>query len=334
MEKLRTAVIGVGMFGDTHAKTYYLSEKTDLAIVCDINAERAKETANKYNCKYTTDYLEIAKDPLIDIVSIVTPDFAHLDPCLAMIEFGKDIIVEKPLATNVEEAKKITVAAKEKGVRLMTDFQNRWNPPVIEAKQRIESGDMGDPVSAYLRLSNHILITEWLSWTAKSGPQWFLFPHIVDLIRWLFGQEVKRVFATGKKGILAKQGVDTYDSIQAQLIFDDSFATVDTSWIIPPSWPGLDFYIDILGSKGKMILEPTKGNLHVSEQKFSWPFFAGRQDAFGTMFGFFREPILHFVDCVLENKDCLVGIDDGLIVTKIIAAIEESIGTGAVVEVN
>lgn len=333
MNKVRTAVIGVGVFGDTHAKTYHLSEKTDLAIVCDLNEKRASEIAKKYDCNYTIDFMEIAKDPLIEVVSVVTPDFAHLDPCLAMIEHGKNIIVEKPLATNNEDARKITEAAKKKGVRMMTDFQNRWNPPVIYAKQRIESGEFGSPVSGYLRLSNSIMITEWLSWSGKSGPQWFLFPHIVDLICWLFDKKVEKVFATGRKGILQKQGVDTYDSIQAQLIFKDSFATVDTSWILPASWPGLDFYIDLLGSKGKMVLEPTKGNLNVSEGKFSTPFFSGRQDAFDNMFGFFREPILHFVDCVRENKPCIVDIDDGMIVTKIIVAIEESLKSGAIIDV-
>jgi predicted dehydrogenase len=332
MEKIRTAVVGVGMYGDTHAKTYHLSDKAELVTVCDINEERAKETAAKYNCAYTTDYEEIANDSSIQVVSIVTPDFAHLEPCMTMIESGKDIIVEKPLATNVQEAERITQAAKAKGIKFMTDFQNRWNPPIIHAKQCLESGEMGHPVSAYVRLSNHILITQWLSWTAKSGPQWFLGPHIVDLIRWLFGQEVKKVFATGSRGILQKQGVDVYDSIQAQLIFEDSFATIDTSWIIPPSWPGLDFYIDILGSQGKMVLEPTKGNISVCEKKFNWPFFSGRQDAFDNIFGFFKEPILHFLDCVCEDVPCIVDIDDGLIVTKIIVAIEESIESGETID--
>jgi predicted dehydrogenase len=332
MEKIRTAVIGVGAFGDTHAKTYYLSEKVDLAMVCDLNEERAKEAAEKYDCAFTTDYEEIANDPSIEVVSVVTPDFAHLEPSLAMIESGKNIIVEKPLATNVEDAEKITNAAKEKGVRFMTDFQNRWNPPAIHAKQMLDDGKMGFPVSGYIRLSNHILVTEWLSWPGKSGPQWFLGPHIVDLIRWLFGQEVKQVFATGRKTILKELGVDTYDSIQAQLIFEDSFATIDTSWIVPPSWPGLDFYIDILGSEGKMVLEPTKGNLNICSDKFSWPFISGRQDAFENMFGFFREPIIHFIDCVRDGTECIVGVDDGLAVTKIIVAIEESIKSGKVVE--
>ena len=159
----------------------------------------------------------------------------------------------------------------------MTDFQNRWNPPFIEAKQAIERGDIGDVVSAYIRLSNAKTITEWLTWTANSGPQWFLGPHIIDLICWLYNKEVKKVFATENGGVLVKErNIDTYDSIQAQLIFDDAFATVDMSWIIPPSWPSLDFYMDLLGSNGKIQTEPTI-SLSVCSDKFQWPFISGRK---------------------------------------------------------
>jgi predicted dehydrogenase len=333
MEKIKTAVVGVGMFGDTHARTFYETEKADLVYVCDLNEERAKEVAKKYNCDYTTDFHEIANDKSIQVVSICTPDFAHREPSLIMIEAGKDLIIEKPLATNVKDAKDITIAAKQKGIRFMTDFQNRWNPPFVEAKQSILSGSLGNVVSAYIRLSNHKMITQWLSWTAQSGPQWFLGPHIVDLIRWLFGMEVRKVFASGSRGILAEEkGVDTWDSIQAQLIFDNAFATVDMSWIIPPSWPGLDFYFDLLGSEGKFQSEPTK-SLSISTDQFKWPFISGRQDANGVMYGFFREPLLHFLDCVREDKPCLVAPDDGLVVTQIICAIEESLLSGKPVEI-
>ena len=332
MNKIGTAVVGVGQFGDTHARTFKESELSDLLWVCDVDESRAKSAAKKYQCKFTTHTEDIANDPAVRVVGIATPDFAHRQSSLLMIDGGKDLIIEKPLATSVEDAEAITNAAKRKGIRMMTDFQNRWNPSMVEAKQAIERGDLGDIVSGYVRLSNHKMITEWLSWTAQSGPEWFLGPHIVDLIRWLFGQEVKKVFATGKRGILAKEkGVETYDSIQAQLIFEDAFATMDTSWIIPPAWPGLDFYMDLLGSKGKIQTEPTKAVAVCSEQ-YKWPFIGGRQDAYGVMFGFFREPLIHFLDCVRNDKPCLVDIEDGLKITKTIVAIKKSMETGQVVE--
>ncbi len=332
MEKVRTAVIGVGMFGDTHARTYAQSETAELVCVCDLNEERAKKAAAEYGCEWTTNSAEIANDSSIRIVSIATPDHVHRDVCLQMIAVGKDLLVEKPLATNVADAEAITQAAKDKGIRLMTDFQNRWNPPLMAAKQAIENGTMGRPVSAYARLCNSLMITKWLPWSGSSGPQWFLGPHIIDLVRWLFCQEVKSVYAVGHRGILKERGFDTYDAVQAHLQFEDAFATIDTAWILPPSWPGLDFRLDFLGSEGKIELEPTQHGVAIAAGSFQTPFIGGRQDMYSHMFGFFREPILHFVDCVRNDTPCLVDPADGLAITRIIVAIENSIATGKVVE--
>lgn len=335
MEKIKVAVIGAGVFGDTHCRTYSENPTIDLICVCDQDKKRAKQAAQKYSCSYTTDPQDIANDPSINIVSVVTPDFAHRDVSLMIIEAGKNLIVEKPLATNVEDAQAITDAAISKGVKFMTDFQNRWNPPFIQAKQNLKSGEFGEPVSAYIRLANSIMITEWLSWSAKSGPQWFLGSHIVDLVCWLYGEKPIKVFATGKRKVLKSQGLDVYDAIQAQLIFENSFATIDTSWIVPKSWPALDFRMDILTTNGKMEIEPTFNGIMVSTDKeYKIPFIAGRQDGFGRMFGFFKEPILHFIDHVRDNIPCLVGIEDGLINTKIIAAIEKSIESGKIIDLD
>jgi predicted dehydrogenase len=335
MERIKAAVVGAGIFGDTHCRVYSESPIVDLAWVCDQDQERAKQAAQRYNCNFTTDLQEITNDPSISIVSVATPDFAHRDISLKVIEAGKNLIVEKPLATNIEDAQAITDAVKRKGVKFMTDFQNRWNAPFIQAKQNLESGKYGEPVSAYIRLANSIMITKWLSWSAKSGPQWFLGPHIVDLVCWLYNQKPIKVFATGKRKVLKSIGYDTYDALQAQIIFKDSFATIDTSWIVPKNWPSLDFRMDILTTNGKMELEPTFNGISMcADEGYQIPFIGGRQDGFDRMFGFFKEPILHFIDHVVKDIPCLVGVEDGLINTKIVVAIEKSIESGKIIELN
>jgi predicted dehydrogenase len=251
-----------------------------------------------------------------------------------MIDAGKHVLVEKPLATTVEDAEAITRAAQKKGVRFMTDFQNRWNPPFAHAKQLLDSGELGSPVSAYIRLSGGIGVVDRIPWSAQSGPQWFLGPHIVDLVRWLFGQEPKRVFATGRRGILSKKGFDIYDALQAQIVFPDAFATVETAWILPPTWPSLDFRMDILTTSGKLEINPIGDTISVAGERFRRPFITGQGNAFGKMLGFFREPILHFIDCVRDDSICVVDPEDGLAVTRTLVAIEESIESGKIVELH
>ena len=323
------------MFGDTRkAWSFKESEIADLVWVCDLDEARAKRAAEKYGCKYTTHPEDIAQDPNVRVVGIATPDFAHREVSLLMIDAKKDVLIEKPLATNIADATAIVNEVKKMGVRMATDFQNRWNPPFVEAKKAIEGGALGYPVSAYVRLCNSIQINQWLSWTAKSGPQWFLCPHIVDLVRWLFQQETVKVFASGRREILKKIGVDTYNAIQAQLVFPNAFATIETAWILPASWPGLDFRADILCSNGKIMIEPNNQCIAISGAKYDLPFISGRQEAYGKMFGFFLEPLVEFLDCVRKDKPYLVNVEDGLEVTRTIVAIEKSLESGSVVDVK
>jgi len=337
MKKIKAAVVGTGIMGKIHAQSYAESGKAKLICVCDLVEEKAKELADKFNCRYTTKIEEIASDSKIKAVSITTPDFAHREAALQMIEAGKDVLIEKPLATSVKDAQDIVNAAKKKGIKLMIDFQNRWNPLLIQTKQTIEKGEVGSPVMGYARLSNPLSVPlKMLSWASKSGPEWFLFPHTIDLVRWLINKEPEEVYATGKKGILKERGIDVYDAIQALVKFEDGvFVTFETSWILPDSWPSLiDFELMLLGSRGRIGIKADEQGMDISTDKFSRPFISGFQYAYGKNFGFFKEPIIHFIDCLCENEEPMCSGEDGLIVTKVIEAIVRSIKEKKVIKIE
>lgn len=337
MKKIKVAVIGAGIMGKIHAQTYAESEKIELIYVCDLVEEKAKELARKCNCNYTTKSQKIADDPEIKAVSITTPDFAHRESALEMIEAGKDILVEKPLATSVKDAQDIVNAARKKKIKLMVDFQNRWNPLFIQAKQTMDQKDIGKPVMGYARLSNPLSVPlKMLPWASKSGPEWFLFPHTIDLMRWLINKEPQEVYATGKKEILRNRGIDVYDVIQALVKFEDEiFVTFETSWILPDSWPTLiDFKLMLLGSKGRIGTEVDQPGIDISTDKFSRPFISGLQCAYGKSFGFFREPIIHFVDSLYDDTEPMCSSEDGLIVTKVIEAIVRSIQEKKIIKIK
>ena len=84
-------------------------------------------------------------------------------------------------------------AAEASGLKLMVDFHARWHPLFMGAKGYVERGELGAPVMAYARLSDTIHVpTEMLNWSGHSGPEWFLFPHTMDVVRWLFGRRPGR----------------------------------------------------------------------------------------------------------------------------------------------
>ena len=333
MEKVKCAVVGTGIFGEIHVDTYSSYDKSDLVIICDINEKRAREVSEKYNVKYTTDYKEIVENKEIEAVSVATPDFAHKEIVIEMLKAGKNVLVEKPMATKIEDAEEMVKVAKEQNRILMTDFHNRFNPPFVEAKERMEAGEIGKAAFIYTRLSDRIDVPlKWFTWSDKSGPQWFLFPHIVDLVCWFVGRWPEKVYGCGKKGILKSHGIDIYDTVTGILDFGDCYATVETSWIIPETWPSIvDFYFKIEGSKGRVEIgfEDLRLKIASDEKKtMEIPFYLGYKPIYGKPLGFAPLSIMHFVDCVKEGKKPMITPEEGLNNVKIIAYIMKSVESG------
>ncbi len=334
-DRLNVAVVGVGLFGETHALAYSHYHRSELVTVCDLRGDRAKQIGEKYRCEWTADIEKVAADDRIAAVSIATPDFAHYDVAMRMIDAGKHLLIEKPLATNVGEAESMVTAAGQAGLTLMVDFHNRWSMPFVKAKESVDRGTIGSSVMGYARLSNTLYVpTRMLSWAGRSGPQWFLLPHTVDLMRWLTGNEAHEVYATGSRHVLTQRGVDAYDAIQAVVRFENCFATFETSWINPESSPSVvEFVFCLTGETGRISVDNTKQGLEIGAEAFVYPRPGPLDIAHGKPGTFMVLPVYHFVDCVLDNQKPLATGEDGLAVTRIIAAIERSIENGAPVAV-
>ena len=329
MEKIGVAVIGVGRYGEVHVRTYKKDPRTELLAVWSRSKKRAQSIGEKYGCDYTTDLDNIASNERISIVSVATPDFAHTEPALKMIEEGKHVLIEKPMTTSVKEARQILEARDRMGVKLMVNFHNRWYPPIAEAKRRLESGEIGGPVTMYARLSDRIEVaTQWLPWASSSGPEWFLLPHVVDLVRWLAGeQRVRRVFALGAREVLESIGIHCYDAVQAQINFERTFSTVESAWIVPKGWRSIiDFQLQIVGERGKIDIVGDQENIRVASNKFSTPFVLDPITE--------EEPIKHFIDCVVKDEEPSCMGEDGLEVTRIIENIITSIAKNDVIHIE
>ncbi len=339
VEKHGFGVIGTGIFGENHALVYSRLPEAELVAVCDINAERAEAVAEKYGARtYYTDYQELLKNPDIQAVSVATPDFAHGDIAVGAAQAKKHILCEKPLATTLEEAQAIVNAADEAGVKLMVDYHNRINPPFVEAKQSIEAGEIGAPAYGYIRLSNTTFVPmEMLSWGAKSSALWFLCSHTIDMMRFLLNDDVRRVYAVTRSGILKKLGVDTQDFHVAIGEFQNgTVVTFENAWILPRSHPMVyEFKMDLLGSEGAVKVNTSH---HGAIEKLGSDKIA-YADVFGItptgqrrIGGFVTEAVAQFVDAVLYDQPVLATGEDGLAAVRVASAIARSAETGQPVD--
>jgi predicted dehydrogenase len=330
VEKVRLGLIGTGTWGKVHAETYTSYPRASLVAVCDLNEERARHIASRYDVTHVyADYRKMLAEANIDAVAVVTPDFAHREIIIDAARAGKHIIVEKPLATSLEDLDRISEAVSQAGIKFMVDFHCRWCPPLVVARNDIAQGLLGETVSAYLRLNNPLSVPlRMLAWSAKSSILWFLGSHAIDTLRYLFEDEVVRVYSVSRSGVLRTHGIDVPDIYQTVLEFSKgAIATMENHWIMPDSSPQLnDFKVNILGSKGMFNMDLTHNQLieRYLTQMSDRPDVLDSPLIHGKHVGFVHESIKHFIDCVADGQLPQVTLDDGVRVSKVILAIMKS----------
>lgn len=325
--KVKAAVIGVGLIGEQHAETYHTYPRAELTYVMDMNPVRAKTVGERFGCRYTSSYDELAASD-VEVVSVATPDHLHYEPVMRMLQAGKHVVVEKPIATKTHEAQEMVATARAKGLKLTVNLGNRWNPDIISVRDSIQAGEIGEPIMAYVRVSDTIWVPrKMLSWAGQSGPQWFLFAHSMDMVRWMLQQEAQEVYAIGVKKVLASEGIDAYDAIQAMVRFDQTFVTFETAWILPEAWPAIvEFEMTVNGDQGRLHYDGIKKGFELSSDKQGkhmyarpslWSYFKLSASWWGAQ--------RNMVDCILDGGDPAIAAADGLAVTAMIEAVEKSI---------
>ncbi len=321
---LKAAVIGAGIMGGRYAALFANHHRTELVAVCDLDAARAAQSAEPFGATTYSDYREMFEKESPDLVYIATPDPFHRAPVIAAAEAGVNILVEKPLATNVEDATAMLAAVRAAGVKAEVNFSNRWNPPFVAAKQVLDSGEIGEVVSINARLNSSILTpTTRLPWAAQSTVAWFLHTHSIDLATWLTGKRAVSVYAVGVKKKLVSVGVDTYDSIHAVLRYEDgSDGIFEANWILPEGMAGpVDFKYQVMCTDGALYMDTHDQMIHkvtsvkrTHETTLTWTL--ARMDAYLTM--------------LEQDLPPAASFEDGVENTKILVALHRSLESGAV----
>jgi predicted dehydrogenase len=194
---IRAAVIGLNQ-GFNHCRGYSKAKNALLVAVSDLVETRLEKTVQEFPGIDTyKNYKEMIKRNDLDVVSITVPSFLHTQIALDVIESGKNILIEKPLALTLEDCDKIIHKAKKRGVKVGVQFNKRFHPLFKDIKDLIEKGEIGQIAA--------ISATYWrfpFGVTSKPG-QWsgkrkyagsILFEdgiHWLDLIRWFTGEIIK-----------------------------------------------------------------------------------------------------------------------------------------------
>jgi UDP-N-acetylglucosamine 3-dehydrogenase len=334
MKRVNVGVIGVGLFGELHARVYFESPKCNLLAVADAKEQKAEEVAAKYHASAYSDWCKLLERKDIEAVSIVTPEDQHTDVAIAAAERGKHILVEKPIATRIRDAVAIINAAKKNGVKLMVGHILRFTPAYVQVKQAIESGRIGEPIWSFSKRNGTVAQVERLKGRVSAGK--FLGVHDADLVRWYMNDEPERVYAEDVKSVVHnKYGVS--DFIWALVKFKrGGVGSIETGWGLPKGWGGLqhpskwtrfdaDVGVEVIGTAGSVRIDyPPMLVYGCDETGFKYPDIIHGYEVHGKINGGIRIEIEHFLESVLDNSEPLVTGEDGLAALKIIEAAEIS----------
>ncbi|MDO8538823.1 MAG: Gfo/Idh/MocA family oxidoreductase [Opitutaceae bacterium] len=213
MKKLRVGIVGFGFIGPHHLdaiRRLGFAEVTGIATVSEQDARRQAERYHISN--HYASWRQLVADPAIDVVDVATPTNLHAPVALAAIAAGKHVIVDKPMALNTREAKKMHDAARRAGVVNAVTFSIRYNVMLQQARAMIARGAVGD-----IRVATGHYWQEWL--TKETDFNWRLDPkqggalgmisdagaHWYDMVQHVTGRRIVRVLADFSRFIPVRQ---------------------------------------------------------------------------------------------------------------------------------
>jgi predicted dehydrogenase len=358
---IRIGIIGTGTYGLIHLDALSQRERRPgdirLAGFAEINSQRRVEIQARYKAKGYADHRQMLREAELDAVTVVTPDHLHCRVVMDCLEAGLPVLVEKPLATDVEEARQMARKAREKGLLLQVDFHKRFDPYHIDLRMRIQEGELGRVQYGYCWMEDALRVGTTMigqkTWQDQGSPAWFLGIHMIDLTYWMMGlPKPLRVHAAGFKGKLQSMGIDIYDSVKAQVTYENgAVITYDTSVILPDSHESIVRQgVKIVGTEGFMEVNsqyrgargcttqkgmetPNLGMLHREASRSGE---VVRQ-------GYLYDSIYNFVDnlrflkeghSLQELEGTYASPEQWIETTKIGVAIHQSVRTGEIVDIT
>ena len=194
MKNYRIGIVGLGKVARLHADALKEIPHATLAGVCSRSAIKASSFADEYLSRSYTDVKTMVQEEQLDLVIICTPHPNHLEPTTEALEAGAHVLVEKPLASSLQDCDAMISAARDAGLKLGVISQRRWYPPTLRVKEAIEQGKIGKPVLATINMLGwrdeaYYQSDAWRgSWEHEGGGVMVnQAPHQLDLFCWLMG---------------------------------------------------------------------------------------------------------------------------------------------------
>ena len=335
---LGIAVIGAGKGGTNLAMAIEACSDAEVVRVVSRTEASARRLAEALGIeRYGTRLDEALADDGVEAVVVATPDRLHCEQTIAAARAGKHVLCEKPMCRSEAEAEAMIRAAEDAGVTLMVGFTERFNQPCVEAKQRIDAGEIGTPVMILARRCHPKTLVrgrDWLTDEETGGVLNYAGTHNIDLICWLMDSKPARVYA--EMGQLVLKDRNFTDCVVMTFRFENGgLATLYESFAYPDPYPqSVDRSIEVLGTEGCLTVDLMRQPLSVHSREgfkiadcVTWP------RVYGQLVGAIVAEAEHFVRAVREGTPVLTPGEVGLTAIRLAQAAREAFETGRAVSV-
>ena len=334
---LKFALVGCGRIAKRHSELLGNSQISGacLAAVCDLVEDKAQKIGEQFSIPYFTDMHEMMQKVNVDVVVVLTESGMHAEHVVALAPYGKHIVVEKPMALTLDDADDMIRACDQAGGKLFVVKQNRFNVPVVKARQALEAGRFGKLTMGTVRVrwcrpQSYYDQASWRgTWSMDGGVLANQASHHVDMLEWMMG-DVVSVFAMGTTALAKIEAEDT--AVVILRFKNGALGAIEATTATRPK--DLEGSLSILGEGGTVEI----AGFAVNEMKV-WNFVKPEADDEAVMekysvnppnvYGFGHQAYYeHVVDGILNNTRHIV---DGLVGRKsleLISAIYESMEMG------
>lgn len=342
MKQVRIVLAGYGRFGRHHASVLASHPASKIVAITDPDMTRRKAAESEHpGAAIYNDPFDMIEDVEADAISIVSPESTHAEISRAAIQAKLQVFCEKPMATDIQEARQLLALAREKDVHYRIGYILRYEPRHRLLKEQVAAGTFGR--IAVIRAKRDVSRAWFEAYGHRVHPVYETLVHDIDLVIWIGDQRCTAVTSWERHFT----GFDTPETLVVVLELDGgTLATLETAWLAPSGAPAnitgwdstdesgdgvIDASLEVVGTDGSAFLSTYEPSLTFTTPRRTYiPDLAFWPELGGTTMGALREELWDFVNVVAGRSGAGVdSIDDALHVQEIASAAVEAATTNS-----
>lgn len=334
-EPIGIGIIGAGFMGMLHARALSQLDGARVVAVSDPALREAPRLPGRAEAlPLYADHGPLLERPDVQAVVIASPEHLHRQAAEDAAAAGRHILLEKPIATTLEDADAIIAAAGRHGVHLMMAHILRYDVRYAQIKTAVEQGVVGRPLVCYARRNAPIQEARRLG--GRVEVEEYISVHDIDQIFWYFGERAVKVSAEVAKGpVMEELGV--HDFIWITIRFESgALGVVETGWGLPESivrwqrpsgWGGFgDVCLELIGEKGALYLDYRPMTLQaVDEEGWKFPDTLHWPQLHGEVVGDVLDEDRYFLGVLKGERPIISSAQDGRNALEVVLAAREAV---------